>query len=89
MLPGQWKSLLKSYGMIYGLIQVFKPFRVAAAIGMSKLSAEYLEMIQYRLRCSKGVAIALQYTSGWIIMAVCAMLGISIVSFWTGVPLLG
>ena len=68
---------------------LFKPFRVAAAIGMSKLSAEYLEVTQDKLHCSKGVAIAIQYTSGWIIMAACAVLGVSIVSLLTGVPLLG
>lgn len=89
MVPGQWKSLLTSYAMIYGAIQILKPFRVAAAIAMSKLSAEYLEMTQHKLNCSRRVAIACQYVMGQVVMAVCALLGVTAVSLWTGVPLMG
>eukprot|EP00546_Thalassionema_frauenfeldii_P019315 CAMPEP_0178903740 /NCGR_PEP_ID=MMETSP0786-20121207/5319_1 /TAXON_ID=186022 /ORGANISM="Thalassionema frauenfeldii, Strain CCMP 1798" /LENGTH=367 /DNA_ID=CAMNT_0020575133 /DNA_START=35 /DNA_END=1135 /DNA_ORIENTATION=- len=60
-----WKSLLTSYGMIYSVITLLRPFRVAAAIGMSKLSAEYLELLQTKLQCNRNVAIAIQYLMGW------------------------
>lgn len=89
LVPGQWKSLLSSYAMIYGAIQVLRPFRVAAAIAMSKLSAEYLEMTQDKLNCSRGVAIGCQYLMGQLMMCACALAGISIVSLLTGVPMMG
>mmetsp|Transcript_21975 Transcript_21975/g.24329 ORF Transcript_21975/g.24329 Transcript_21975/m.24329 type:complete len:460 (-) Transcript_21975:166-1545(-) len=88
LVPGQWRSLLASYGMIYGLIQVLKPFRVAAAIGMSKMSAEYLEMTQTRFRCSRGTAIASQFMMSQLMMCLCASAGVTIVSLVTGVPIL-
>lgn len=87
MMPGQWKSLLKSYGMIYGFISLVRPFRVASAIAMSKLSAEYLETTQTRFKCSRRIAIGVQYSSGIVIGTCCAFLGIFSVSLWTGVPL--
>ena len=81
--------MLTSYAMIYGLVQILRPFRVAAAIAMSKLSAEYLEMTQTKLHCSRGVAIACQYLMGQVMMGICALFGVSIVSLLTGVPLFG
>ena len=89
LVPGQWKSLMGAYGMIYGLIQLLKPFRVAAAIGMSKLSAEYLEMTQTKLQCNRGTAILCQYMMGLIMMGCSAFTGVSIVSYVTGVPIFG
>ena len=73
--------------MIYGAIQILRPFRVAAAIAMSKLSAEYLEMTQEKLKCSRGVAIGCQYMMGQLMMCCCAFVGVSIVSFITGIPI--
>lgn len=87
LVPGQWKSLLTSYGMIYGLVQLLRPFRVAAAIAMSKLSAEYLEMTQNKLNCSKPIAIGVQYLMGQFMMGFTALLGITFVSWKTGVPI--
>ena len=81
--------MLSSYAMIYGAIQLLKPFRVAAAIGMSKLSAEYLDLTQSRLGCSRTVAIGCQYMMGVIMMGVCAFAGISFVSLLTGAPIMG
>jgi hypothetical protein len=75
--------------MIYGLVQILRPFRVAAAIAMSKLSAEYLEMTQAKLNCSRGVAIGCQYLMGQVMMGICALIGVSIVTLLTGVPLFG
>lgn len=87
LVPGQWKSLLAAYATIYGLIQILRPFRVAAAIGMSKLSAEYLEMTQRKFQCSKTVAIMLQYLSGWLMMGTCAGVGVTCATALSGVPL--
>jgi len=64
-----------------------RPFRVAAAIAMSKLSAEYLQMIQKKLKCSRAVAIGVQYIMGQLIMCCCAFIGVSIVSIATGTPM--
>jgi hypothetical protein len=75
--------------MIYGLIQILKPFRVAMAIAGSKLSAEWLEMTQRKLKCSRTVAIACQYLTGQVVMAICACIGVCIVSVVTGVPIFG
>jgi len=88
LAPGQWRSLLAAYGMIYGLIQLLRPFRVAAAIGMSKLSAEYLELTQIKFNCSRSVSIGLQFISGQLIMGICAAMGITLASVLTGVKLL-
>jgi len=89
LMPGQWRSLLAAYSMIYGIIQLIRPFRVAAAIGMSKLSAEYLEMTQSKFNCSRGVAIGVQYMVGWVMMGSGAFLGVSITTMLTGVPIWG
>lgn len=75
--------------MIYGIVQILRPFRVALAIGMSKLSAEYLEMTQSKLNCSRGVAVGCQYMMGQVMMVMVASLGVSIVSLVTGVPIWG
>jgi hypothetical protein len=56
---------------------------------MSKLSAEYLEMTQAKLNCSRGVAIGCQYLMGQVMMGICALIGVSIVTLLTGVPLFG
>jgi len=89
LVPGQWKSLFRAYATIYAVIQLMRPFRVAGAIAMSKLSAEYLEMAQKRFNCSRTVAIALQYMLGWVMMGTCASLGVGIATLLTGVPMWG
>jgi len=83
---GQWKELLKSYGTIYAFIQFLRPFRVAAAIAMSKLSKEFLEQTQTRLNCSRGKAILVQYSLGQMMLAVCAAFGVMVASWLSGVP---
>jgi len=89
LAPGGKKSLLTSYAMIYGALQLLKPFRVAAAIAMSKLSAEYLDMTQDRLNCSRNVAIGCQYMMGQLMMGITFYVGVTIVSLLTGVPIWG
>ena len=89
LVPGQKKALLASYAMIYGVLQLLKPFRVAMAIGMSKLSAEYLEMTQEKFNCSRTVAIGCQYMMGQLMMGITFFVGVSIVSLLTGVPIRG
>mmetsp|Transcript_30023 Transcript_30023/g.62765 ORF Transcript_30023/g.62765 Transcript_30023/m.62765 type:complete len:389 (-) Transcript_30023:407-1573(-) len=89
LVPGQKKSLLASYAMIYGALQVLKPFRVAAAVAMSKLSADYLEMTQERFRCSRNVAIGCQYLMGQVMMGITFYVGVTVVSLITGVPIWG
>ena len=83
----QWKALLKSYGTLYALVQLLRPFRVAAAIAMSKLSLQFLEGTQEKLRCRRGVAIAVQYFLGYVVQLVLASIGIALASLASGVPL--
>ena len=87
MVPGQWKSLIGAYGTIYAIIQLLRPFRVAAAIAMSKLSKEFLLQTETKLSCSRGVAIAFQYGLGWIAWVGVSIVGISLASIYTGVPI--
>ena len=87
MVPGQWKSLLAAYATIYGLVQIIKPFRVAAAIAMSKLSKEFLDQTQHRLQCNKRVAIVVQYGLGWVVWSVLAVAGIGVASTVAGVAI--
>ena len=86
LVPGQKKSLLASYAMIYGALQLLKPFRVAAAVAMSKVSAEYLDVTQERFQCSRNVAIGCQYLMGQFMMAAAFAMGVTVVSLVTGVP---
>eukprot|EP00526_Cylindrotheca_closterium_P019101 CAMPEP_0113634214 /NCGR_PEP_ID=MMETSP0017_2-20120614/17813_1 /TAXON_ID=2856 /ORGANISM="Cylindrotheca closterium" /LENGTH=224 /DNA_ID=CAMNT_0000544899 /DNA_START=1 /DNA_END=672 /DNA_ORIENTATION=+ /assembly_acc=CAM_ASM_000147 len=67
LVPGEWKSLLTAYATIYGIIQIMKPFRVAAAIGMSRLSKEFLEATEEKLACKRRTAIVFQYALGWMV----------------------
>lgn len=87
LVPGQWKALLKSYGTMYAVVQLLRPFRVAAAIAMSKLSKEFLDHTQEKLSCGKGVAIACQYGLGWLVWGALAAVGVSVASLSSGVPL--
>lgn len=41
-------------------MQVLKPFRVAAAIGMSKLSKDFIDATEEKLRCKRRTAIVFQ-----------------------------
>jgi len=88
-VPGQKRALLASWAMIYGPLQLLKPFRVAAAIGMSKLSAEYLEMTEEKFSCSRNVAIGCQFMTGQLMMGLTFFVGINIVRALTGVPIRG
>jgi len=87
LVPGQWRSLLASYSMIYGFMQFVRPIRLASAIGMSKISAKYLVITQNRLNCSRKVAIAVQYMMGWVIDGSLILFGVSLSSLLTGVPI--
>jgi len=89
LAPGQKTALLASYAMIYGALQILKPFRVAAAIAMSKLSAEYIVMTEEKLKCSRNVAIGCQYMMGQIMMGITFLVGVSFVHKLTGVPIRG
>ena len=62
---------------------------MAGAIGMSKLSAEYLEMTKEKLHCSQTVAVGIQFTMGIFMMGTLAFLGVSLGSLLTGVPIWG
>ena len=87
LVPGQWKSLLAAYATIYGLVQIIKPFRVAAAIAMSKLSKEFLDQTQVRLHCNKRMAVVVQYALGWVAWSVLAVTGIGVASTAAGVSI--
>lgn len=88
LAPGQWKSLLASYGALYAFIQLLRPFRVAAAVAMSKLSKEFLEQTQEKLQCSRGFAIFFQYALGWVAWLAVVSIGVALASFLSGVPIL-
>ncbi|CAB9506366.1 expressed unknown protein [Seminavis robusta] len=88
LAPGQWKSLLTSYASLYAVLTVLRPFRVAAAVAMSKLSKEMLEATEQKLDCSRSAAIAFQYALGWIAWLCLASTGVAIASLVTGVPIL-
>mmetsp|Transcript_63020 Transcript_63020/g.186156 ORF Transcript_63020/g.186156 Transcript_63020/m.186156 type:complete len:242 (-) Transcript_63020:632-1357(-) len=87
LAPGQWKSLLASYGTMYAFIQLLRPFRVAAAVAMSKLSKEFLEQTQDKFDCSRGVAIMFQYLLGLVAWVAVASVGIVLASTSSGVPI--
>eukprot|EP00527_Entomoneis_sp_CCMP2396_P001773 CAMPEP_0198148812 /NCGR_PEP_ID=MMETSP1443-20131203/43492_1 /TAXON_ID=186043 /ORGANISM="Entomoneis sp., Strain CCMP2396" /LENGTH=253 /DNA_ID=CAMNT_0043813637 /DNA_START=261 /DNA_END=1022 /DNA_ORIENTATION=- len=89
LVPGQWKSLLKAYGTLYAAVQLLRPFRVAGAVAMSKLSKELLEVTEQKFGCSRKVAIAVQYALGWVVWASLASVGVTVASISSGVPLLG
>jgi len=88
LVPGQWKALLTTYGAMYALIQILRPFRVALAIGASKLSRAALSVTQEKLRCNQAVAIGLQYLLGYAVWLPLATVGILLASWSTGVPVL-
>jgi len=89
LAPGQWKSLLAAYGTLYTAIQVLKPVRVAAAIAMSKFSLGFLRWKQSKLNCSRGQAIAMQYSLGWLAWGCLTTIGVSYASVLSGVPIFG
>eukprot|EP00980_Cylindrotheca_fusiformis_P021211 scaffold8150_cov118-Cylindrotheca_fusiformis.AAC.20 len=88
LAPGEWKSLLAAYGTIYAAVQVLRPFRVAAAVAMSKLSREFLEATEEKLDCDRRTAVVVQYALGWVAWFAVATAGVSLASLATGVPIL-
>mmetsp|Transcript_13167 Transcript_13167/g.20449 ORF Transcript_13167/g.20449 Transcript_13167/m.20449 type:complete len:327 (-) Transcript_13167:469-1449(-) len=85
LYPGQWKSLAAAYGTIYVFIQMLKPFRLMGAIALSKSCRTLLQQTQERFDCSRGVAIALQYSLGLVVWAMLASMGIGLASLASGV----
>lgn len=83
----QWKELLKSYATIYAVIQVLRPFRVAAAIALSKVSKEFLDQTQAKLDCSRRYAVALHVVLSQVMYAACAGMGVISASCLSGVPI--
>jgi hypothetical protein len=88
LAPGEWKSFLAAYGTIYAFIQLLRPFRVAAAIAMSKLQKEFLEATEEKLDCKRRTAIGVQYALGWLAWLAVATTGVTLASLATGVPIL-
>lgn len=88
LAPGNWKSLLAAYGTIYAAVQLLRPFRVAAAVAMSKLSKEFLEATEAKLDCNRRTAVAVQFAFGWLAWAVVATTGVTLASLATGVPII-
>ena len=89
LAPGQWKNLLAAYGTLYAFVQVLKPFRVAAAIAMSKLCKQGLDATQEYYQCSRRTAMAVQYGLGWLAWFVMTVVGIGLASLRTGTPIFG
>ena len=89
LVPGQWRSMLTSYSMIYGFAQLLKPIRVAVAIGNTKLAGKYLVKTQTKLNCSREIAIAVMYMMGWVIMGSLVSFGVMLASLITGVSIFG
>lgn len=89
LIPGQWKSLLGAYGTLYAFVQILKPFRVAAAIAMANRSQKFLDQTQEKLNCSRRIAMAVQYTMGWMAWLVMSSMGICIASILSGTPIFG
>jgi hypothetical protein len=88
LAPGEWKSLLAAYGTIYAVVQLLRPFRVAVAIAMSKLSKELLEATEEKLDCNRRTAIGIQFALGWLAWLAVATTGVTLASLATGVPIL-
>lgn len=87
LAPGQWKSLLGSYGTVYTAIQLLRPIRVAGSIAMAEVYNEFLDKTQEKLDCNKKTAALVLYSSGWVVWFLLASLGISVASISSGVPM--
>lgn len=89
LVAGQWPELLKSYGMLFAILQCLKPFRMAAAVALSPYAQLALQRLQHSLQCSKGMAAAMHYVAGWIVTTPVAVGGVLCASGLSGVPLVG
>lgn len=87
LAPGQWKSLLRAYATLYAAVQLLRPFRVAGAVAMSKMSKQFLHATEQKLNCSRKTAIVVQYGLGWVAWASLASVGITVATLSSGVPL--
>ena len=87
LAAGQWKALLGTYAGLYVFITLFRPLRLAVAVGLTKRVAHLLEQTQDRFRCSKTVSAGMVLSamlSFWLIFASC---GITLASIFSGVPI--
>lgn len=87
LAAGQWKALLGTYAGLYVFITLFRPLRLALAVGLTKRVAQLLEQTQDRFGCSKTVSAGMVLSamlSFWLIFASC---GITLASIFAGVPI--
>lgn len=86
LAAGQWKGLLGTYAGLYVFITLFRPLRLAIAMGLTKRVAQVLDQTQERFGCSKAISAAMVLSamlSFWVVFAFC---GITLASTLAGVP---
>lgn len=87
LAAGQWKGLLGTYAGLYVFITLFRPLRLALAVGLTNKVAQLLDQTQERFGCSKPVSAMMVLSamlSFWVIFATC---GITLASTLAGVPI--
>ena len=77
---------MSAYGVLYAFITLMRPLRVAAAVALSKPTENFLQRLQFRLGCSRGTAIAIQYALSWVAWSGLVTVGVSLASACSGVP---
>ena len=90
LAPGQWKPFLAIYAGFYVFNNIIRPFRLAASVAVSTYFDKGIAIIQDKVKCSRGVAIALLVFLTNI-CGTCSLmaLGIFLASLVSGVPLWG
>jgi hypothetical protein len=87
LAPGGWKSLLAAYGSLYVFTTIFRPIRLALAVGMTKKTNNLLEHTQTKFGCSRATAVGLVLSLMLLVWLSCAAGGVALASTAAGVPI--
>lgn len=87
LAPGQWKILLGTYAGLYVFNTLFRPLRLALAVGLTKRIARVLEDTQARFGCTPTVSAGIVFTAMFALWMVLAGSGITLASTIAGVPI--
>jgi len=88
LAPGQWKPFTLVYAGFYVLSNLVRPLRIGISIAIGKYFESILKYLQDKTKLSRNLSVAILVFGANVICTFMALaLGISLASFFSGVPI--
>ena len=87
LAPGQWKTLLTAYGSLYVFVCFLRPIRFALALGATQRMGHFLRYIQDRIGITRHIAIIFTGALIFLLWGSFTILGVTIASWISAVPI--